>query len=137
MNDGQSSSNCPCAGRFVVQKHKARRLHYDFRLEKAGVLRSWAVPKRMPEQEGEKRLAIQVQDHALEFADFEGTIPQGEYGAGTIEIWDHGLYDVVRWTDQAVVVELHGQRLRGRYNLVRFPRGGTNAWLIICVTPAA
>lgn len=136
MNVGQSSSDRPRSGRFVVQKHKARQLHYDFRLEKAGVLKSWAVPKGMPEQEGEKRLAIQVEDHLLEFADFEGAIPEGEYGAGTIEIWDRGSYEAAQWSDQAIVVELHGQRLRGRFNLVRFPRGGANAWLIVRARPA-
>lgn len=131
MNDDQSLSDCPRSRCFVIQKHKSRRLHYDFRLEKSGVLKSWAVPKGMPEHEGEKRLAIQVEDHALEFANFEGTIPEGAYGAGTIEIWDRGSYDAARWTDQTIVVELHGERLRGRFNLVRFPRGGTNAWLIV------
>jgi bifunctional non-homologous end joining protein LigD len=130
MSDDQSISACPGSGCFVVQKHKARRLHYDFRLEKGGVLKSWAVPKGVPEQEGEKHLAIQVEDHALEFGNFEGMIPQGQYGAGTVEIWDRGLYETDQWTDDVIVVELHGQRLRGRYNLIRFPRGGTNAWLI-------
>lgn len=118
------------SGCFVVQKHEARRLHYDFRLERDGVLKSWAVPKGMPENEGEKRLGIQVEDHALEFGNFEGTIPEGQYGAGTIEIWDRGYYETEQWTDGVIVVDLHGERLRGRYNLVRFPRGGANAWLI-------
>lgn len=131
MSGDHSLSDCPGSGRFVVQRHQSRRPHYDFRLEKDGVLKSWAVPKEMPQQEGEKRLAIQVEDHTLEFGNFEGTIPAGEYGAGTIEIWDCGSYEAAEWTDDAIVVELHGERLRGRFNLVRFPRGGTNAWLII------
>jgi bifunctional non-homologous end joining protein LigD len=127
MSEGQSGTG---SGYFVVQKHQARQLHYDFRLEKDGVLKSWAVPKGIPEKQGEKHLALQVEDHALEFGTFEGTIPEGEYGAGTVEIWDRGSYTLEKWTDDAVIVELHGQRLPGRYTLVRFTRGGANAWLI-------
>jgi bifunctional non-homologous end joining protein LigD len=135
MNDDQSVSGWPGAGSFVVQKHEARQLHFDFRLEKEGVLKSWAVPKGVPEKQGEKRLAIQVEDHALEFGKFEGTIPEGQYGAGTVEIWDRGTYETEQWTDDVIVFVLHGQRLRGRYNLVRFPRGGTNAWLMVRAKP--
>ena len=116
--------------RFVVQKHFARTLHYDFRLEKDGVLKSWAVPKGLPEAEGVKRLAIQVEDHPLGFADFEGRIPSCEYGAGQVEIWDRGTYETREWTDQKIVVSLHGQRLNGKLKLIRFDRGGERAWLV-------
>jgi bifunctional non-homologous end joining protein LigD len=79
---------------FVIQKHEARTLHYDLRLEKDGVFKSWAVPKGLPEQAGIRRLAVQVEDHSLEFGDFEGEIPAGQYGAGTIEIWDRGSFEL-------------------------------------------
>jgi len=117
--------------RFVVQKHAARTLHYDFRLERDGVFRSWAVPKGVPEQAGEKRLAIQVEDHTLEFGDFEGTIAEGEYGAGQIEIWDRGHYEIGQWLEDTVQFTLHGQRYRGQFRLIRFPRGGPKAWLLV------
>ena len=100
--------------RFVVQKHAARTLHYDFRLERDGVFRSWAVPKGVPEQAGEKRLAIQVEDHTLEFGDFEGTIADGEYGARQIEIWDRGRYEIGQWLEDTVQFTLHGQQFHTR-----------------------
>jgi len=118
------------AGRFVVQKHRARSLHYDFRLERDGVFKSWAVPKGVPETVGRRHLAIQVPDHPLEYGSFEGTIPIGEYGAGTVEIWDEGTYDLLEWTDDAIGFVLHGQRLQGTYALVRFQRKGPRDWLL-------
>lgn len=116
--------------RFVVQKHAARTLHYDFRLEKDGVFKSWAIPKGVPELHGVRRLAIQVEDHALTFGEFEGVIPEGEYGAGTVEIWDRGTYQLHEWHDDRIVFTLLGERLNGTYNLVRFRHGGDREWLI-------
>lgn len=80
--------------RFVIQEHSARTLHFDFRLERDGVFKSWAIPKGLPERQGVRRLAIRVADHTLAFGDFEGTIPEGEYGAGNVEIWDRGTYEL-------------------------------------------
>jgi DNA ligase D-like protein (predicted 3'-phosphoesterase) len=90
--------------RFVVQRHQGRTLHYDFRLERDGVFRSWAVPKGVPEELGIRRLAVQVPDHALAFGDFEGIIPAGEYGAGKIEIWDRGSYELHAWSDASITL---------------------------------
>lgn len=116
---------------FVVQEHHARRLHYDLRLEKNGVLKSWAVPKGIPEQPGEKRLAVGVEDHPLEYRSFEGTIPEGQYGAGTVKIFDRGTYETKVWNDDLVEFNLHGQRLNGRYVLARFKKAGENQWLLL------
>lgn len=114
---------------FVVQKHFASHLHYDFRLEQNGILKSWAVPKGPPEKAGEKRLAVQVEDHPLAYASFHGTIPEGEYGAGKVEIWDKGTYEVSGRERGAVSFVLRGKKLKGRFSLVRFrpPR----QWLLI------
>jgi len=117
-------------GRFVIQEHRARNLHYDFRLEKEGVLKSWALAQGLPEQIGIRRLAVQVKDHELSFGDFEGTIPEGEYGAGEISIWDQGTYESLEWTDDRIVVVLHGEHLDGVYSLIRFRRKGEREWLI-------
>jgi len=116
---------------FVVQEHHARRLHYDLRLEKGGVLKSWAIPKGIPEQPGEKRLAVETEDHPLEYRSFEGTIPKGEYGAGTVKIFDQGTYETKLWSENMVEVTLHGQRLRGRYVLARFKKAGEKQWLLL------
>jgi bifunctional non-homologous end joining protein LigD len=104
---------------FVVQEHHARRLHYDFRLERDGVLVSWAVPKGVPEDPATNHLAVHTEDHPLAYAWFSGEIPRGEYGAGTVTIWDRGTYDTVKWTDREVKVVLHGRRLTGGYTVFR------------------
>jgi bifunctional non-homologous end joining protein LigD len=108
---------------FVIQEHHARRLHYDFRLERDGVLVSWAVPKNLPETTSVNHLAVHTEDHPLEYATFEGTIPKGEYGAGKVIIWDSGTYDTEKFRDDEengeVVVTLHGSRISGRYALIQ------------------
>jgi DNA ligase D-like protein (predicted ligase)/DNA ligase D-like protein (predicted 3'-phosphoesterase) len=116
---------------FVVQEHHARRLHYDLRLEKNGVLKSWAVPKGIPERSGEKRLAVETEDHPLAYRGFEGTIPEGQYGAGTVKIFDGGTYETKVWNENIVEFTLHGQRLRGRYVLARFKKAGEKQWLLL------
>jgi DNA ligase D-like protein (predicted 3'-phosphoesterase) len=112
---------------YVIQKHQATRLHYDLRLEMEGVLKSWAVPKTPPTEKGVKRLAVQVEDHPVEYANFEGTIPEGQYGAGTVEIWDKGLYVLKERDENKLVFEIRGGKLRGDYCLVRFK--GRKNWL--------
>jgi DNA ligase D-like protein (predicted 3'-phosphoesterase) len=107
-------------GRFVVQKHDATRLHYDFRLEMDEVLKSWAIPKELPTVPNIKRLAVEVEDHPVSYITFEGTIPEGEYGAGTVEIWDKGTYTLKSRSNNKIVFTLHGQKLAGDYILVRF-----------------
>ena len=109
--------------RFVVQEHHARTHHFDFRLEKDGVYKSWAVPKGIPDGPGVKRLAIQVKDHDLAFGDFEGQLPEGQYGAGDVRIWDRGTYDPEEWTDQRIAFTLRGGQTSGRFNLIRFTHG--------------
>jgi DNA ligase D-like protein (predicted ligase)/DNA ligase D-like protein (predicted 3'-phosphoesterase) len=116
---------------FVVQEHHARALHYDLRLERDGVLKSWAVPKGIPESSGEKRLAVEVEDHPLEYRFFEGTIPKGQYGAGTVRIFDKGTYETKVWNDNIIEFTLKGQRLHGRYVLTRFKRAGEKQWLLL------
>jgi bifunctional non-homologous end joining protein LigD len=104
---------------FVIQEHHARRLHWDLRLERDGVLVSWAVPKGLPTDKKTNHLAVQTEDHPMEYASFAGEIPQGEYGGGTVAIWDKGTYECETWTDDEVKFVLHGERARGRYVLIR------------------
>jgi bifunctional non-homologous end joining protein LigD len=118
---------------FVVQRHDARRLHYDFRLERDGVLASWAVPKGVPLEPGEQHLAVHVEDHPLDYASFEGEIPKGNYGAGTVEIWDRGTYELLdEKRDGGLTVRLHGERLEGTWALVPARLSGDpKNWLIL------
>jgi len=117
---------------FVIQEHHARRLHWDFRLERDGVLVSWAIPKGLPLDPKRNHLAVRTEDHPLEYAAFEGEIPPGEYGAGLVKIWDRGTYEREKWTDDEVKVVLHGARARGRY--VLFRTDGRN-WMIHRMDP--
>ena len=118
---------------FVVQRHDARRLHYDLRLEEAGALASWAVPKGVPLEPGDRALAVHVEDHPLDYATFEGEIPSGEYGAGTVEVWDKGTYELVeRKANGQRTFVLHGQRLRGIWSLIPARLDGKEQnWLLI------
>src|SRR6476620_3715635 len=105
--------------RFVVQEHHARALHWDLRLEHDGVLASWAVPKGIPPDPARNHLAVRTEDHPLEYLEFHGEIPAGEYGAGTMRIWDRGTYELHKFRDEEVMVTLHGERVQGRYVLFR------------------
>ena len=131
------TAKSPAARRFVIQKHEASRLHYDFRLELGGTLKSWAVPKGLPFKKGEKRLAMQVEDHPLEYADFEGIIPKGQYGGGTVMVWDSGIYEPLGPHPQKELAAgklhfaLHGAKVEGEWTLVRLKRAGDQEWLLI------
>jgi DNA ligase D-like protein (predicted 3'-phosphoesterase) len=114
---------------YVIQKHAATHLHYDLRLEMDGVLKSWAIPKEPPIAPGVRRLAVQVEDHPVEYANFEGEIPEGMYGAGKVEIWYKGTFKLVERNENKIVVEINGGKLKGTYVLIRF-RNGKN-WLFL------
>lgn len=114
--------------RFVVQRHQASHLHYDFRLELDGVLKSWVVPKEPPTTPKVRRLAVQVEDHPVDYISFQGVIPEG-YGAGTVEIWDQGTFILHERTEERLLFVLEGQRLRGPYALIRTGRG--KDWLLM------
>ena len=127
------------ASRFVIQKHAARRLHYDFRLQMEGVLKSWALPKGLPWKRGEKHLAVEVEDHPIAYEEFEGVIPQGQYGGGTVMVWDSGTYYVYgeqplkAWRDGKLHLILDGKKAKGEWTLVRIRgrEGEKNQWLIL------
>lgn len=117
--------------RFVVQEHHARRLHWDLRLERDGVLASWALPRGFPDHPDHNRLAVHTEDHPVEYLTFEGEIPGGEYGAGTMTIWDTGTYEAEKWTDREVIFRLHGSKVSGRYVLF----DARHDWLIHRMDP--
>jgi bifunctional non-homologous end joining protein LigD len=117
---------------FVIQQHHARRLHWDLRLERDGVLVSWAVPRGIPRDPARNHLAVHTEDHPLEYLDFHGEIPAGEYGAGKMTIFDRGTYTTEKWRDDEVIVEFHGTRVTGRY--VLFQTGGKD-WMIHRMDP--
>src|SRR6202162_4240000 len=126
------------ACRFLIQKHAAHRWHYDFRLQMEGVLKSWALPKGLPWHQGEKHLAIEVEDHPIEYEDFEGVIPEGQYGGGTVMVWDRGTYYVYGEQPSKSLREgklhlvLDGEKAKGEWALIRIRGGGgKNQWLIL------
>lgn len=126
------------ASRFVIQEHHARRLHWDLRLERDGVLASWAVPKGLPEAPGSNHFAARTEDHPLEYIDFHGEIPKGQYGAGAMTIWDRGTYETLKWEARKVEVALHGERVDARYALFAIGDGDApKDWMVHRMDPPA
>jgi len=116
--------------RFVIQEHWASHHHFDFRLEMKGVLKSWAIPKGVPEKKGVKRLAVQVEDHPVDYINFEGKIPEGLYGAGRVKIYEKGKYELIDKTKDKISFILRGKKLKGEYHLIK-TKLGKNQWLLI------
>jgi bifunctional non-homologous end joining protein LigD len=136
QSSGKNRRKKKGAPRFVVQEHSARRLHWDLRLEHEGVAASWAIPNGIPESPDENRKAVHTEDHPLEYLSWEGEIPKGEYGGGTMTIWDSGTYELEKWTQGKVVVDFHGERLQGRYALFRAGKAEKD-WMIHRIDPPA
>ena len=115
---------------FVIQEHHATHLHWDFRLEMNDTLKSWASPKTPPKRKGIKRLAIETEKHPLSYAKFEGEIPEGEYGAGIVKIWDKGNYELIERKKDKILIELKGEKLKGKYALIKTDyQGNKKSWL--------
>ena len=114
---------------YVIQKHYASHVHYDLRLEENGILKSWAIPKEPPLETGVKRLAVETEDHPLGYENFEGIIPEGLYGAGRVEIWDKGYYKEIESDGQKKVIEIFGEKLKGKYILIKLKQKGNKSWL--------
>ena len=127
---GGMRDDADAAPRFVIQHHLATRLHHDLRLERGGTLRSWALPKGLPLVRNEPHMAVQTEDHPMEYLTFSGEIPAGEYGAGPMRIWDEGDYDVREWTDDKVTFRLHGRRHHGVWHLFRTRESEKSQWLV-------
>ncbi len=115
--------------RFVIQEHHATHLHWDLRLELDEVLKSWAIPKEPGRISGKKYLAIQVEDHDLDYIDFEGEIEEGHYGAGRVNIWDNGTFDLIERSENKIIFTIHGKKLKGDFCLIRFRKAGEKQWL--------
>ncbi len=116
--------------KYSIQKHDASTLHYDLRLERKGVLKSWAIPKGPSEDPSDKRLAIETEDHPLNYAFFEGKIEEGKYGAGRVELWDRGTHEPVKWENNEIITRIDGEKLGGKYVLIRFqPEENPKNWL--------
>ena len=129
-----SNSKKPKKLIYVIQKHQASHLHYDLRLEMLGVLKSWAIPKEPPKEKGIKRLAVQTEDHPIGYEKFHGTIPEGEYGGGKVEIWDKGFYELKIEDEKKIEFFIHGKKLKGMYVLVKTNFGKTGkSWLLFKV----
>src|SRR4051794_21087580 len=133
---GAGDGKAAAAGRFVVQEHHATRLHWDLRLEHEGTLASWAVPNGIPDDPKRNRKAVRTEDHPLEYLEFHGEIPKGQYGAGTMTIWDRGTYEAEKWRDGEVIATFRGERLRGRYALIRTGQSEKD-WLMHRMDPPA
>ncbi len=117
---------------FVIHEHHATHLHWDLRLEINGVLESWAIPKQPPKTKGIKRLAMKVEDHPLEYAKFKGKIPEGNYGAGIVKIWDRGTYELLEKTSKKIIINLKGKKLNGKYALIKTGYGSKKrGWLFM------
>ena len=125
-------------GRFVIHEHHARRLHWDLRLEREGVLACWALPKGIPEEPKDNRFAAHTEDHPVEYLEFHGEIPKGQYGAGSMTIWDQGTYECLKWEARKVEVALHGERIDARYALFPIENGERpKDWMIHRMDPPA
>ncbi len=127
-NDSNENKGKKDSKIYVIQKHDSSNLHYDLRLEMNGVLKSWAIPKSPPMDKGVKRLAIKTKDHSVDYADFEGIIPEGQYGGGEVEIWDEGTYELREREEEKIVFDVNGDKLQGKYCLIKFS-GEENNWL--------
>jgi bifunctional non-homologous end joining protein LigD len=132
---GQAGEPTSPGGRFVVQEHHATALHWDVRLEHEGTLPSWAVPKGLPRDPARNHLAVRTEDHPIEYLDFEGNIPAGEYGGGSMHIWDRGTYELEEWGDRKVKVVLHGGRVEGRYAFFATGGRGGRDWMVHRMDP--
>ena len=117
--------------RFVLQEHYASHHHFDFRLEKFGVLKSWALPKGMPKKVGEKRLAVMTENHPMSYINFKGVTPKGQYGAGTTYINDTGTYQQLKWSPEEISFILEGKKYKGKYALIKLPKAGKNDWIMV------